>query len=495
MNSIWNNNIQAFKQRFPSLAQMLLNQYSDAESLGNSFSALFWELSPAKNGQTCGSEKGLRLCSNYNPEREASGAVNTETVKNKSTVVFYGFGLGYHVIEAARLINKKSAKTSKLVIIEPDAAHFFASLEILDWTEVFKVEQLVCAVNCPAESVLPLIEDTSKINIDMQGVSDSFYFDIPAFTAHCTEYFNTLRALIQRNQRKNEINAATLKKFGSLWERNCSRNRKYVNSLRFISSLKDSYSHLEIPFIIAGAGPSLERVLPDLREIYLKKKAVIICVETALKSLLRNGISPDFIILTDPQFWAYRHIAGLSAPESILITELSTYPSVFHFNCKEILLCASQFPYGQQIEQEAGFSTEQIGDLGSGGSVASCCWNFAQYCGAKTIYLAGLDLGFPGGQTHIRGCSTEQTWHSQSNRLSGIENNTASTLHNASIKHGTDYNNNALTTDSRMKMFAWWFESRIAACRETNPELKTYTLCKESLMIPGIETADISELK
>ena len=38
-----------------------------------------------------------------------------------------------------------------------------------------------------------------------------------------------------------------------------------------------------------------------------------------------------------------------------------------------------------------------------------------------------------------------------------------------------------------MKMFAWWFESRLAAC----PDAKTYTFARSGIAIPGIEPADV----
>ena len=58
-----------------------------------------WKLESAKNGSITASEGGVRLHSAYNPEREASGAVGRDEVFQKSAVVFYGFGLGYHIIE------------------------------------------------------------------------------------------------------------------------------------------------------------------------------------------------------------------------------------------------------------------------------------------------------------------------------------------------------------------------------------------------------------
>ena len=214
---------------------------------------------------------------------------------------------------------------------------------------------------------------------------------------------------------------------------------------------------------------------------------ITVCVETALHTLLRSGIQPDFVIITDPQFYAYRHIAALSAPDSILITELSAYPAVFRFSCNNILLCSSQFPIGQYVQNKLNLNP---GDLGSGGSVASSAWNFAYYCGAKKIYTAGLDFAFPKGQTHIKGSSAEQTWHTLSNRLSAADKYTAAALYSANASLAKDYMGEAVITDSRMKMFSWWFESRLANCTD----VQTYTFCPQGLATPGIKTVEILDI-
>ena len=490
MNSIWNNNLKLFNSRFPDLFNILEETFQITSfNLETQLPSLL--IQTAKNGEVTASDNGKLLHSAYNPSREAHNSVFIPEVQEKSSIVFYGMGLGYHLVEAAKLILQNSNK-KKLIIVEPNLEYFLASLQLIDWTEIFKVEKLVLAINCPAESVLPLIEDTTTINTTLQGVSDAFYFDIASFTQHNQQYFECVKTIISRNKHKNEINAATTKKFGKLWSNNCKKNAKYINQLEFINIYKNKF--IDIPFVIVAAGPTLQKNLINLKKLYDSKKTknkevIIVCVETALKILLKNKINPDFIILTDPQFWAYRHIAGAQAPESVLITELSTYPSVFRFNCKKIVLCASQFPNGKEIEQKAGFSTEQIGDLGSGGSVASCCWNFAVFAGAKQIYLMGLDLSFPGGQTHIKGSSAEQTWHTKSNRLANSDKFTTELLHNANVSLGTNYNNAPVLTDSRMKMFAWWFESRLASL----PQIKTYTFSKEGLKIPGIEYIDFEK--
>lgn len=481
MNSIWNKNYSAFQKRFPQLAQLVGSVPYESEKL--------WQLVKAKNGQISANEGTLHLHSAYNPEKEANTAVASEEIYQKSTTVFYGFGLGYHVIEWAKkagelLSQGKIKKLPKLFLIESDVRYFLSALTLLDWTPVFELENLILAIGCPIDQILPLLEDTSKVNLGNSGVSDAYFFDIPVFQNHAKQYFDAVKTLVKRNQRKNEINAATLKKFGKLWCRNSIKNISKITECSSITSLENicKNENINCPFLIIGAGPSLDNILPYIKE--LKERMIIICVETALRAMLRRGVEPDFIILTDPQFWAYRHIAGLSSPSSILITEVSAYPAVFRFPCKKVLLCGSQFLVGQWFESQLGI---ECGDLGTGGSVASSAWNFAYFCGAKEIYLAGLDFAFPGKQTHIRGSSAEQTYHTISNRLGSTDNFTSSAIFGANAASGVDYSGNEVITDSRMKMFSWWFESRLAGC----PDVKTFTLCPEGLKTPGIATASL----
>ena len=541
MNSIWNKNFSLFAKRFPQLAGYIpTGRYISPEEI--------WSIGQSKNGEITASENSssatLRLHSTYNPTREAAGAVSVPEVSQKSTTVFYGFGLGYHLIEWCKKYPEK-----KLVLIEPDSKRLLAALQLLDWTAVFQHQSLVLALSCPAESVLGLLEDGSGVGLGNTGVSDAYYFDIPAFTAHAAGYFDTVRSLVKRNQRKNEINEATLKKFGKLWCRNSLKNVDWLGRLgeaggickaadrtgkagdrtgkaadrtcNFVSASGNSVTGIGqfrgraaagLPFLIVGAGPSLEKVLPHLEA--MKKRCVIVCVETSLRALLRNGVQPDFIILTDPQFWAYRHIAGLAAPDSILITEVSAYPAIFRFPCLQIALCSSQFPVGQWFEQKlgltaasrnlvgagdlpgkawgqpAGSADSLLGDLGTGGSVASSAWNFAAFCGASEIYTVGLDFAFPGRQTHIRGSEAEQTYHTVSSRLATPDKFTATALFSANAVLSKDYNGRPVLTDSRMKMFSWWFEARLAGC----PGVKTFTLSPEGLCTPGMQPAAVTDL-
>lgn len=515
MNSIWNKNINAFKSRFPSLADIygqLIQNIQSIQAEEENLTALVkkiipsWEILPAKNGSPTLLENKIRLHSSYNPEREAqqtSDKLLNEAEKLlqnnaggyvKASIVFLGFGAGYQICELSKKIKEEGlGKKIRLILIEPAPAYFFATLNILDWTRVFEIEELVLAIGCPIDSVIPLLENQEKVNLGGQGISSSVFFTNPPFIAHNQEYFNSVLTLIERNKSKNEINAATYEKFVKLWVKNSIKNIWQISKCRTVAEIaggnaennsRETISTRQNDFLLIAAGPSLEKILPYLHQI--KGQMTFVCVETALHALLKADIQPDYIVLTDPQFWAYKHIAGLQAPQSTLICPISVYPDVFRFKCREIVLCSDLFPISRYFESLRG----TFGDLGAGGSVASSAWTLCLLLGAKNIYLAGLDLAFPHKQTHIKGSSGEQAFFTNSSKINAAEKSLCRVMYGANPEYGLNYRGEKVLTDSRMKMFAWWFESKIAACLET----KTFSLSDESLKIPGVMPLSIEEL-
>ncbi|MCQ2592735.1 MAG: DUF115 domain-containing protein [Treponema sp.] len=496
MNSIWNNNwnknIALFKKRFSSLAQIYestINHFSEvlASEENNDFFSP-WLIASTKSDANLftASEQKLTLHSSYNPRREAQQAMTKLLNPEAQTYIFLGFGIGYHVCALAEQITEES-----IILIEPNEEYFFAALALLDWSSVFQVPKLIIALGCPTESIISLIENSfsdshEAFSFGPSIISQAVYFTLPAFTVHQQEYFNTVKTLIERNKHKDETNAATYKKFAHLWCKNSKANLKHLGKCRTLNSFLSEWIPSYSDFLVVAAGPSLETILPKISQ--LKTKMTIVCVETALRALLREKVQPDFVIITDPQYWAYKHIAELKAPESRLICPISVYPAVFRFdnnnkakNFKEILVCSDLFPISRFYEHQLG----SFGELGSGGSVASAAWSFAHLCNARRIFFAGLDLSFPTKQTHIRGSSAEQTFHTVSNRMNTVEKMSITSMYSANPEYSKDYEGKTVLTDSRMKMFAWWFESKIAAC---NPdELKNYSFCKESMKIPGVE--------
>ena len=440
------------------------NSNDDPPAIGQPFP--FWNIVSAKDGSISAYEDGVLLHSAYNPKREAEQAVANSDFPECRAAVFFGFGLGY-AVEAYALRFPDRA----VIVVEPDTDRFFASLALIDWTAVFASKDCIAALACSPHTVVAFIEK--------YGASRCAFFSVPSQTAHASHYFDTLRTLVERNRRKDDINAATLERFAKRWLKNSCKNINNYALMRGVSAYAGNAQG--IPFTIVAAGPSLESTLSYLPEI--KKCSVVVCVDTALRACLRAGVEPDFIVIGDPQYYAYRHIAGLTSKSSVLVAEIAVYPSVFSFPCRSFALSSSLFPIGKWFERRLG----EKGDLGAGGSVASAAWNFAYAAGASEIYCCGLDFAFPGKKTHIKGSMFEEGTHETSVRTFPAETQNLPLLFSAGAEEACDYDGKSVPTDSRMKMFAWWFESRLASC----PDAKTYTFCRSGIAIPGIEPAGL----
>ena len=432
------------------------------------------EIFPSKTGDLTARDGGKFLHSAYNPLREAESAAKSaeSSIPNCAGIAFFSCGLGYTPIFCAKLFPKKT-----LIIIEHDPRYFFTALANVDWTPIFELPNCIIALGTGIDSVVTLIEKTS-------GLEHTALCENSAQSEHTKDYFKALRELVERNKRKNEINASTLEKFSKLWLKNTCKNLHFLCECDGVNIFRD-FCPKTLPVVILAAGPTLQEILPDLAEI--KKRAILIAVDTALRACLRVKVEPDFVILTDPQYYAWRHIAGLSSPQSILITESAAYPPVFRFKCKRIILCGSLFPLGKYIEKKFG----NKGELVAGGSVSTTAWDFARFIGAKEIFCAGLDLGFPDFQTHIRGSTFEEAIHTKSTRFNTAEKSGISALFGAGTSFGDDYMGKKILTDSKMKMFAWWFESKAEEFKE---RIKSYSLSEKSLKIPGFLLATKNDL-
>lgn len=469
MNSIWNKNISLFIDRFASLAD-LFGISKASEDLPQELKAPV-EIIESRQGNKTAKDNGKLLHSMYNPIREAEQAA--ESAKNNPakkihTCAFFGCGLGYTAIAYAQKF-----KEDTLIIIEPDPRYFFTALATTDWTPVLTAKNCIIALATGADIAVSLIEQCG-------GIEQCAVIAQPTHIQHALPYFTALNSQIERNSRKNTINIATWGRFSPLWKRNTIKNLLALAQKDGVNRYKGKCPK-DLPFVILAAGPSLANLLPHLAEI--KKRSIVVAVDTSLRACLRAGVEPDFIVLGDPQYYAYRHIAGLSSPSSVLITDATTYPPALRFKCKEIILFSSFFPLAKYFESKLGIK----GELTSGGSVSTTAWDFAKLAGASRIYCGGLDLGFPSLETHIRGSTFEEQIHTTSTRAKTAETAGVSALFGANMQWDTDYAGNKILTDNRMKMFAWWFESQTTE----NQQTESFSFSASSLKIPGFKTESI----
>ena len=465
-------NLEALASRQPGLARLLEAAAAAVEEPEGEPAHRLSPL-PAANGELTATLGGLHLHSARDPSLEAT-RLAAAIPAAVDTVILLGFGLGY---QAEAILARGRGLRVLACVAEPRL--LAGALALRDLRSVLAREELGFVLGsppegAPPEAIIGALNDLGASLFSIQAVRA----EEKAFPG----WYAGARAAAERFASKETINGNTLKRFGRLWVRNLARNLHLLGSLPGVGLLEGRFSG--IPALVLAAGPGLDAVLPRIRE--LRERFLIIAVDTSLRSLLREGMEPDFLVVVDPQYWNWRHLEGLRSPSSFLVSESAAWPAVFRFPSRQTFLCSSLFPLGRAIEARTGAK----GKLGAGGSVATTAWDLGRLLGASPLYMAGLDLGFPRGATHAKASLFEQRALSGGRRLSPAVTAQASALFSGGASWAPANDGGKVRTDKRMTLYAWWFESRLA--HPSAPP--TLNLSAEGLAIPGMGPASLERL-
>lgn len=413
--------------------------------------------------------RGGFLHSKYNPQEEARRILGSEffqTAEVRNRCIFAGLGLGYL---ASQYIEHFPA--AEAVIIEADCNVFLCFLAARRLDSFFRHRKLSLLIGTQPEEAASFLAST--------GWNSSILFKAAVSIEAYKQWYEAFFALLERNKMKNSINAKTLERFGTLWLKNTVKNLSTLCTAAKIGCFKNAFPDAAAA-VLAG-GPSLTAHLELIKKSGMD--FLIIAVDTALRACLRAGITPDFVLSFDPQYWNYLHTAGLDTGKSLLISEAAVFPAVLRQQSRAVFLSNSSSPFARYLE---GKEQNEAGDadctLAAGGSVATTAWDFARYIGANPVIMAGLDLAYPNKQTHFAGSTFEEAAHTRSTRLAPAEQANFNSLYSAFPSLHKDYAGGTVLTDRRMLLYAWWFESALAKY----PEVKTFNLMPHGVFIPGM---------
>ena len=466
-------NCSSFTARFPEQAARL--GLDKPESALQRLQALppEYRLLPAKargmeHTATLAVRSGF-LHSKYNPQEEARRILGSEffqTAEVRNRCIFAGLGLGYL---ASQYI--EHFPTAEAVIIEADCNVFLCFLAARRLDSFFRHRKLSLLIGTQPEEAASFLAST--------GWNSSILFKAAVSIEAYKQWYEAFFALLERNKMKNSINAKTLERFGTLWLKNTVKNLSTLCTAAKIGCFKNAFPDAAAA-VLAG-GPSLTAHLELIKKSGMD--FLIIAVDTALRACLRAGITPDFVLSFDPQYWNYLHTAGLDTGKSLLISEAAVFPAVLRQQSRAVFLSNSSSPFARYLE---GKGQNEVGDadctLAAGGSVATTAWDFARYIGANPVIMAGLDLAYPNKQTHFAGSTFEEAAHTRSTRLAPAEQANFNSLYSAFPSLHKDYAGGTVLTDRRMLLYAWWFESALAKY----PEVKTFNLMPHGVFIPGM---------
>lgn len=447
------NNLKALNTRSPALYSILeaVRKKADAEQFQ-------FKLLAAKSGAISAMTGSLWLHSAYDPVKEALKAV--KSLPDTDLLLVLGLGLGY-VPRAAIDAEKRVA------VIESNPAWLLLLFSYSDYTDLISSNKLDIILCPEGQGLLNYLEHRSPLALSV--------LENNATMQSFPEAAKLFRQQIHSYKERKEINTATLKRFGHLWVRNLIKNIKTTAFLPGLKNLDRVYNGL--PALVLAAGPSLDAILPKLKA--LSERTVLICVDTALRSILPLGVNPDFVVVVDPQYWNSRHLDHCSLKNSILVAESAVYPSVLRSKTKLKLLCSSLYPLGSYFESGMG---QDLLRLGAGGSVATTAWDLARVLGCSPIYMAGLDLSFPGTYSHARASYFEQKALYEASIFKPASTEAFTSYIGTQLVDEKANDGSIVKSDKRLQLYSSWFSNRAITAKGVS----TYNLSGSGLEISGM---------
>jgi hypothetical protein len=451
MNPVLAANLELLARGHPGLARLVSESPACAEI----------SIVPSARGCPSARTAAGFLHSRVDPIREAGRFIGQESPDEPEFGLFFGLGLGYAAEAFLRAWPGRP-----LYVIEPSLSDLAAWLSGRDMRELLAHSGLHLLAGIPAAGL-------SEYFREVEDLRPRLFRWKPLIDRH-SDYYRAAEAGLKRFFGRREINTNTLRRFGRLWVRNLARNYPLMWRYPGLGRIEGALAGL--PALVIAGGPSLDNIVPHLHDI--RQRCAIIAVDTSFSLCRRSGLQPDFLVVADPQYWNTRHLDRQTGDASLLVSEPSTHPVIFRRFGHRVILAGSIFPLGSFFES----FTDVRGRLGAGGSVATSAWDLARQLGCRPICMAGLDLGFPGKQTHFRGSFFEERVHGMADRLAPAEQWSVQCLLDASPGYATNNSGGRTLTDRRMLLYKWWFERQL----ELYPTAATFNLSAEGIAIAGM---------
>lgn len=418
------------------------------------------EWRPARSGLPTVRRAGVSLCSAFDPVTEADRAV--PDWKDVDFAVLPGLGAGY----LAEAVVRRYPDLPVLVA-EPDPAWLAEVLDHRDLRGLLSHPRLILIVGPDVDEVGRVLSDHACGTIEVLSWRPLDLLT-PAWAP-------LVRLQTAGAQAQAGVNAATFRRFGSLWRRNLEKNEAAARGVRPLASL-DGWGR-GLPAVVAAAGPSLAENLEWM--VQNRDRYLLVAVDTAWSALAARGIEPDILLVLDGQYWNARHVDLPPPLRTLVVTEWIGPPRAFRLAPGRTFVAASSVPLLRPREERLW---GPLGSLSSGGSVATAAWSLVLRLGCSQVAFAGLDLGYPRGLTHVPGSQFEEALHRRSRRLTPAETLGLGLRGFVGLTPRPALDGGTILSDARMDLFRRWLSLAVTS----HPEMPAFNLGTKGSVIPGL---------
>jgi hypothetical protein len=384
MNELFQKNISYLATRDRVLAERLIRQFHAEKR---------WQLVKARDGgwtleghDSLG--RPLFLHSKYNPQKEAEQLVATYQFSPTADIAILGFGIGYHVCE----VLKKESKHGVVFIIEHDIEVFMHACACVDIEAVFRKNNVIFSIG---DAPAALFNKVTPYSISVLANNLSVLDHPPSLRA-TPDFYSAAKKVLADFYTWARVNANTQIAKAHVFAHNIMSNVPEYIMNPGVEVFSGHFSGC--PLFIISAGPSLDKNVHYLKEI--GDQGIILCVDSALKTLLDNDIYPDLVVSIDFGTHNIKYFDNIPSESLVLVFDPEVHPEIpKRFRGRK---------FGMNLPGKAlcDWITSYIGDKGSiskGLSVSHSTFSLALEMKADPIIFVGQDLSYPRGAWHSKG--------------------------------------------------------------------------------------------
>jgi hypothetical protein len=278
----------------------------------------------------------------------------------------------------------------------------------------------------------------------------------------------------------------TVELMAEIWTPQVIKNvASFISNGKQALSLKNSVEGAVA--IVIGAGPSLDKLLPMIREV--QDKVIVFCAFKALKAVTAAGIDPDIVVCLDPK-QKIRHL------ESVDLNRVGAFLVEVACNAEMVATIAHRpiIPFGASDIPLALVKSTGAADIpviATGGSAVHGGLQAALLFGCRTIYFAGTDFGFPENRLYADGAGTGDRFQVAADGRT-YERQPLDSHHRGGLLTPVNSNSGGMIGASvEMIQFREWTEARIEQSVKDKEGREFFNLCEDGAVIRGAEFVSV----
>ena len=321
--------------------------------------------------------------------RKAIQDMMRETIKRpmerNDIIITFGIGLCYQLDEVF------NTYPSRIFVYEPDTKLLHFVLNNVDISEHLQSGRVFIF-----DKLDDLILKLSSIYITKDKVEVLY---LKNYSIVKSQELLALTQKVYEACKSKTVDINTITRYSIFWLDNTLKNIKFINenTAYRLSDLQDKFAGQAA--LVAAAGPSLLENIDFIKNN--RQKFVIFAVNKALRTLINNGITPDFVVGVDARF-VNKTFMGLEEQLANIncIVNINSDSEILNNKFKKVFV---SFPENDNMIKTIVDSNPSLQTQESGGSSTTMAFVTAVKLGFSKVIMCGVDLAFNGETVYSSG--------------------------------------------------------------------------------------------